>query len=58
MKQRTTLPGDVLLITAFVSYAGCFTKQFRLDLFNKMWLPFIKSLEVIILYAYLYPLYI
>lgn len=46
MQQGTTLPGDVLLITAFISYVGCFTKQFRLDLLNKLWLPFLKTLEV------------
>ncbi|XP_014280457.2 dynein beta chain, ciliary [Halyomorpha halys] len=45
MKQGTTLPGDILLITAFVSYVGCFTKQYRLDLLNKMWLPFLKTME-------------
>ncbi|XP_034234645.1 dynein beta chain, ciliary [Thrips palmi] len=45
MQQGTTLPGDVLLVTAFISYVGCFTKQYRLDLVNKMWLPFLRVLE-------------
>lgn len=45
MAQGTTLPGDILLVTAFISYVGCFTKQFRLDLMNKMWLNNLKSLE-------------
>lgn len=45
MQQGTTLPGDTLLITAFISYVGCFTKQFRLDLMNKMWLTYLKNLE-------------
>ena len=27
--QEKTLPGDVLLTTAFLSYVGCFTKQYR-----------------------------
>lgn len=45
MAQGTTLPGDTLLITAFISYVGCFTKQFRLDLMNKLWLPFLNGLE-------------
>ncbi|KAL0281201.1 UNVERIFIED_CONTAM: hypothetical protein PYX00_002260 [Menopon gallinae] len=45
MQQGTTLPGDILLVTAFISYVGCFTKQFRLDLLNKMWLPYLKTLE-------------
>ena len=43
--QENTLPGDVLLITAFVSYVGCFTKQYRLDLMNNCWLPFLKGLK-------------
>ncbi|XP_071447818.1 dynein beta chain, ciliary [Hetaerina americana] len=45
MRQATTLPGDVLLVTAFISYVGCFTKQYRLDLLSKQWLPFVKALE-------------
>ena len=45
MAQGTTLPGDTLLVTAFISYVGCFTKQFRLDLMNKFWLPFLRALE-------------
>ncbi|XP_014206492.1 dynein beta chain, ciliary [Copidosoma floridanum] len=45
MQQGSTLPGDVLLITAFISYVGCFTKKFRLDLLSKQWLPFLRSIE-------------
>ncbi|EFA11309.2 dynein beta chain, ciliary [Tribolium castaneum] len=45
MEQGTMLPGDVLLVTAFISYVGCFTKQYRLDLLHKMWLPFLKTLD-------------
>lgn len=45
MQQASTLPGDVLLVTAFISYVGCFTKQFRQDLLNKQWLPFIRVIE-------------
>ncbi|XP_058791425.1 dynein beta chain, ciliary [Phymastichus coffea] len=45
MQQSSTLPGDVLLVTAFISYVGCFTKQFRLDLLNKQWLPFLRNIE-------------
>ncbi|KAG8222095.1 hypothetical protein J437_LFUL000858, partial [Ladona fulva] len=43
--SATTLPGDVLLVTAFISYVGCFTKQYRWDLLHKQWLPFAKTLE-------------
>ncbi|CAB3368449.1 Hypothetical predicted protein [Cloeon dipterum] len=45
LRQGTTLPGDVLLVTAFVSYVGCFTKQYRHDLVHKMWMPFLKTVE-------------
>lgn len=40
------LPGDILLVTAFISYVGCFTKQYRQDLLHKMWLPCIKGMDV------------
>ncbi|XP_068082615.1 dynein beta chain, ciliary-like [Anabrus simplex] len=39
------LPGDTLLINAFISYCGCFTKNLRLDLLQRMWLPTIKTIE-------------
>ncbi|XP_022915026.2 dynein beta chain, ciliary isoform X1 [Onthophagus taurus] len=45
IQQGTMLPGDVLSITAFISYVGCFTKQYRLDLLHKMWFPFLKNLD-------------
>ncbi|CAG2194980.1 unnamed protein product [Mytilus edulis] len=43
--QEKTLPGDVLLTTAFVSYVGCFTKQYRLDLMDGHWVPYLKGLK-------------
>ncbi|WAR03796.1 DYHC-like protein [Mya arenaria] len=43
--QEKTLPGDVLLITAFASYVGCFTKQYRLHLLDDCWFPFLKTLK-------------
>lgn len=46
MQQSTTLPGDVLLVCAFISYVGCFTKTYRMDLLHKNWLVFMKTLEV------------
>lgn len=44
-EQEKTLPGDVLLTTAFVSYVGCFTKNYRLDLMNGHWVPYLKGLK-------------
>ena len=43
--QGETIPGDVLLVTAFISYVGCFTKQYRLDLMDKHWVPYLKQLQ-------------
>ncbi|XP_064623162.1 dynein beta chain, ciliary-like [Lineus longissimus] len=43
--QEKTLPGDVLLTTAFVSYVGCFTKLYRLDLMNNKWEPYLLGLK-------------
>ncbi|CBY35272.1 unnamed protein product, partial [Oikopleura dioica] len=43
-EQEKMLPGDVLLITAFVSYFGYFTKKYRVEMMNDMFLPFIGKL--------------
>jgi dynein heavy chain len=44
--QEKSLPGNVLLVTAFVSYVGCFTKQYRVELMEKSWLPYLDKLAV------------
>ena len=44
-EQALTVPGDVLLVSAFISYVGCFTKQYRTDLMNNHWLPFLNGLQ-------------
>ncbi|XP_049624579.1 dynein axonemal heavy chain 17 [Suncus etruscus] len=44
--QGVTLCGDVLLISAFVSYVGYFTKKYRNELMDKFWIPYIDHLEV------------
>lgn len=44
-KQEVMLPGDVLLITAFVSYFGYFTKKYRMEMMDGMFLPFLKQQE-------------
>lgn len=42
------LPGDILLISCFISYVGCFTRKYRLELQNKLWLPTFHKIEVFI----------
>lgn len=37
------LPGDVLLSASFVSYIGCFNKQFRDRLISQTMLPFMQK---------------
>jgi dynein heavy chain len=44
-QQGLTMPGDVLLVTAFISYTGCFTKKYRDILYNEQWLPFLDKVE-------------
>ncbi|XP_073516352.1 dynein axonemal heavy chain 9 isoform X1 [Phyllobates terribilis] len=44
--QESTLCGDVLVITAFVSYLGYFTKKYRQDLMDKTWKPYLGELKV------------
>ncbi|XP_069808270.1 dynein axonemal heavy chain 9 isoform X2 [Dendropsophus ebraccatus] len=44
--QESTLCGDVLLITAFVSYLGYFTKKYRQDLMDRTWKPYLQQLKV------------
>ena len=41
--QSSNLPGDVLLVSSFMSYAGCFTKQYRMTLLEQNWLPFVMQ---------------
>lgn len=45
-KQERTLCGDVLLITAFISYLGYFTKSYRIQLMDNTWRPYLSQLEV------------
>ncbi|XP_067457869.1 dynein axonemal heavy chain 11 isoform X1 [Thunnus thynnus] len=45
-KQQKTLCGDIVLTSAFVSYMGYFTRQYRLELFNNKWIPFLQSQKI------------
>ncbi|XP_006898632.1 PREDICTED: LOW QUALITY PROTEIN: dynein heavy chain 9, axonemal [Elephantulus edwardii] len=45
-QQERTLCGDVLLITAFISYLGFFTKKYRQSLMDGAWRPYLNQLKV------------
>ncbi|XP_078083834.1 dynein axonemal heavy chain 11 [Mustelus asterias] len=45
-EQEKTLCGDVLLMTAFISYAGSFSKKYRYELVQNMWMPYLRSQKV------------
>ncbi|KAH8251731.1 hypothetical protein KR038_005556 [Drosophila bunnanda] len=40
-----TLPGDILLISSFLSYVGCFSRRYREELQHKMWLPNFRKID-------------
>ncbi|KAI7806173.1 dynein axonemal heavy chain 11 [Triplophysa rosa] len=43
--QMKTVYGDVLLASAIVSYAGCFTQPYRHQLLHDMLIPFLRELR-------------
>uniref|UniRef100_A0A8C5JB81 Dynein heavy chain coiled coil stalk domain-containing protein n=1 Tax=Junco hyemalis TaxID=40217 RepID=A0A8C5JB81_JUNHY len=45
-QQQNTLCGDVLLVTAFVSYLGYFTRKYRQELLDGIWRPYLHQLKV------------
>uniref|UniRef100_A0A6I8PBB0 Dynein axonemal heavy chain 17 n=1 Tax=Ornithorhynchus anatinus TaxID=9258 RepID=A0A6I8PBB0_ORNAN len=45
-RQERTLCGDVLLVTAFVSYLGYFTRKYRQSLLDGAWRPYLSQLQV------------
>ncbi|KAG8432457.1 hypothetical protein GDO86_016919 [Hymenochirus boettgeri] len=42
-EQEHTLSGDVLLTASFISYAGSFSKKYRHELVEHLWMPFLRS---------------
>ncbi|XP_016787856.1 dynein axonemal heavy chain 9 isoform X5 [Pan troglodytes] len=44
-QQERTLCGDILLITAFISYLGFFTKKYRQSLLDGNWRPYLSQLK-------------
>ncbi|XP_068007753.1 dynein axonemal heavy chain 9 [Melanerpes formicivorus] len=45
-QQQSSLCGDLLLVSAFVSYLGYFPRQYRQDLLEGSWKPFLQQLQV------------
>ena len=45
-EQEETLCGDVLLTAAFISYAGSFSKKYRAELLDNLWMPFLRCQKV------------
>ena len=45
-EEEKLLPGDVLLTASYLSYVGCFGKNYRVDLLENKWLPYLESLDV------------
>ena len=43
--EEETLAGDILLIASYLSYVGCFSRSYRIDMLKK-WLNFLEPLEV------------
>uniref|UniRef100_A0A4W4HCE4 Dynein, axonemal, heavy polypeptide 9 like n=1 Tax=Electrophorus electricus TaxID=8005 RepID=A0A4W4HCE4_ELEEL len=45
-EQESTLCGDVLLTSAFISYAASFSRRYRHELLYNLWLPFLHTQKV------------
>ncbi|KAG7466869.1 hypothetical protein MATL_G00146930 [Megalops atlanticus] len=45
-EQEKTLCGDVLLTSAFISYAGSFSKKYRQELVEHLWMPYLRSQKI------------
>jgi dynein heavy chain len=41
-EQEKTLSGDVLVAAAFISYVGCFTKKYRVEMFEN-WINYLRD---------------
>lgn len=45
-EEEKTLPGDVLITSSYISYVGCFGRNYRVDLLEGKWMPFLQTLNV------------
>ncbi|XP_070509872.1 dynein beta chain, ciliary-like [Chironomus tepperi] len=43
--KLVTLPGDILILSCFISYVGCFTRRYRLELLHSQWIPTFKRIK-------------
>ncbi len=45
-QQLSCLPGDVVIASSFMSYAGPFPSEYRDELVRQTWLPQVKALHI------------
>ncbi|KAK6302906.1 hypothetical protein J4Q44_G00272610 [Coregonus suidteri] len=45
-EQEETQCGDILLTAAFISYAGSFSKKYRRELLENLWMPFLRGQKI------------
>lgn len=57
-QQQKTLCGDILIASAFVSYMGYFSRQYRVELLNNAWIPFLQAQKVSPMYCILLKLHL
>ncbi|XP_064397591.1 dynein beta chain, ciliary-like isoform X3 [Halichondria panicea] len=44
-QEATTLAGDVLLTSSYLSYVGCFGRNYRTDLLETKWMECLKTIQ-------------
>ena len=45
-EEEKTLAGDVLITASYLSYVGCFSRSYRVNLLESKWLDFLDNLKV------------
>ena len=45
-EEEKTLAGDVLITSSYISYVGCFGRNYRVELLEGKWMPFLDTLNV------------
>lgn len=49
--KMVTLPGDILLVSCFMSYVGCFTRRYRTKILRTRWIPTFLRIKPEIAYS-------